>query len=220
MSSAVRQGYALRGPEQGLRRAGPVTLLTLLAAASLTGCVPAAGAVPATAPDPAASASEGGAPTSIPSGVDFSSTCSGPETATENGWLKSVEVVTQADQLVIAYTLATPVAGDMELTFSAASGADVADDDTDRGFTVTVGVEDGFPVRAAVQTPSGTTEAENAADVVHVVANTAHIGMPAGILDPLGASWHWSASAVSGNAHAACPVAPEGAVRPEVVTVP
>jgi hypothetical protein len=139
--------------------------------------------------------------------------------ATADGWLQSVEVVTQANQLVIAYTLATPVAGRMELAFSAASGAEVTDDDADRGFTVTVAVENGFPVRAAVRTPSGTTEAENPADVIHVEANTAHVGMPAGILDPLGPSWHWSASAASGDAHAVCPETPNGAARPEVITI-
>jgi len=157
------------------------------------------------------------APTSLPTtGADLYSACTTPDAAGGNTELTSVELVTQDGQLVLAFTMAKPVAGDLRLEVAFGAGHDPAATPAARKFTVQVALQDGLPSEAVVQTPSGASAPPQPGDVVHVVDNMVHVGLPGGILKPLGSSWHWKAEASGGAGTVACPSAADGS---GVVTV-
>lgn len=156
------------------------------------------------------------APTAVPTTAELSSTCEVPAPTSGDAQLESVELVVAGDQLVLAFTLAAPVTGD--LTVKVVAAPDAGSGAQDGGFGITAALRDAEPVAVALQTPTSTTAAPRPGDLVHVVDNQVHIGVPRTLVDQLGPRWHWSASTASGARHATCPVAP-GTI-PVTVAVP
>jgi hypothetical protein len=100
------------------------------------------------------------APTSLPTtGADLYSACTTPDAAGGNTELTSVELVTRDGQLVRAFTMAKPVAGDLRLEVAFGAGHDPAATPAAGKFTVQVSLQDGLPSEAVVQTPSGASAA-------------------------------------------------------------
>jgi hypothetical protein len=153
-----------------------------------------------------------GAPTTLPTtGADLYSSCTTPDADGGNAELTSVELVAQDGQLVLAFNLAKPVTGELRLEADFGAGHDPAATPAAKKFTVEIGLQDGRPSEAVVRTPSGATSPSQPGDVVHVMENIVHVGLPAGILQPLGSQWHWKTAASTGSSTVACPAAAVGA---------
>ena len=116
---------------------------------------------------------------------------------------------------MLAFTLAQPVAGNLTVKVVAATDAKA----TSQGFSVTAALHDTTPTAVALQTPTSTTSAERPEDLVHVMGNQVHIGVPSSLLDQLGPRWHWSASTATATGHASCP-ATNDSDNPATITVP
>jgi hypothetical protein len=203
MSTATTAAVRPRRPHRGLRGVSAALALAALGG----GCASTAAHDVHDVHDHAASPVSGAAaPTAVPATSDLRSTCTVPHPKTDHDQLTSVDLVADREQLVLAFTLARPV-GPGNLTLKVVAASDSGAGNPAQGFSITTALSNGVPVAVALQTPTGSRSAGQPQDLVHVIDNQVHIGLPSSLLDQLGPRWRWSASTADATSHASCPVA-------------
>jgi hypothetical protein len=143
--------------------------------------------------------------TSLPTAGQLSSACNQPATDGGQARLRSVQLVVQDEQLVLAFALQERVPANLRLDLVAAPGRPSAA--TKPTVAVTTVVTQGRPTAVEITTPNGSVGAQKPSDLVHLADREVHVGLPSSVLTSLGKQWHWSATAVSGKARGACPAA-------------
>lgn len=187
---------------------------TLMVACALAGCASTPTAH-STHPSPTPTSGAGSAPTAVQAGATLLSTCSGSADASGDAAIRSVDLVTQDRELVVAFNLAQPISGDLTVSVAAAPGRNSSTSNADEGVSITATMRRGAPVSVTVAAPGGSASPSQVQDVVHVVDSQVHIGLPGAILEPLGSDWHWWATARSGADSGRCPAdgADESSIR-------
>jgi hypothetical protein len=186
-------------------RGASVTLVLLALASGCASTAPAHAAHAAHATSPAGAPTAAAAPTALPATSDLYSACHMPSSRSSESQLKTVEVVAEGDQLVLAFTLTQPVTGNLTVKVVASAETTNGSTNPPQGFSVTAALRNRVPVAVALQTPAGSSSAGQPQDLVHVIDNQVHIGVPSSLLNQLGPRWHWSASTASATSHAQCP---------------
>jgi hypothetical protein len=189
-----------RGPLRGLRGASVALLLTLTSSAGCTSAATTA-AAPAAQAEPAHAHA---APTALPASGDLASSCTQPSAGGGDAALSAVDLISQGDQLVIAFTMAQKISADLTVQLTASPGAAVAQE-AQPALTVAATVRGDVPVALRLTTPTGSGSASAPQDHLHVMDNQLHVGIPNGLLTTVGPRWHWRATATSGADRSRCP---------------
>ena len=160
-----------------------VGLVLCLLGAVLAGCG-------SDAPSAAASADASSAPTALPAGGELDTRCTDWNGDTAGIDLASVALVSQDDQLVVAFafTKGVPTEGPVILTIQALS------QDGSVQHQLGIQLQDGKPAASFV-VDSPTSEPTRLYDAVHVADGEVHAAFPADAVKALGAKWNWFAMA-------------------------
>ena len=154
-------------------------LALCLIGATLAGC----GSAGASSAGP-----KGSAPTALPATGDLDTRCSDPIGDTSGIDVADVALVSQDDQVIVAYTFSAPVStlGTLILTIEAHS------QDGRAQRQLGVQVRSGRPVASFVAT-SPTVEPTRQYDNVHVDDREVHAAFPVATIEALGPKWIWFA---------------------------
>ncbi|SDR69807.1 hypothetical protein SAMN04488543_0096 [Friedmanniella luteola] len=126
--------------------------------------------------------------------------------------------MTQDDQLVIGFTMATTISADLTVQLTASPGTRVTAHDQP-ALVITATVHAAVPVSLQLTAPTGSGSASNVQDHLHVMDDQLHIGIPSSLLVTVGPQWHWSATATSGEARGRCPLNAGSAASDSAVIV-